>query len=93
MRCEVLGATRARILAVQAMEFTILAMILAFVALALGSAAGWYVVVELFELAWNPDWLAVLLTLGAGAGLILAAGLIGTLPALSARPSRALRTL
>ena len=62
-------------------------------ALALGAAAGWYVVVQMFELAWAPDWSTVALTLSAGAGLILVAGLIGRLPALSARPSRALRTL
>jgi putative ABC transport system permease protein len=90
---KLLGATRARILAVQAAEFALLALILCLVALALGVAAGWYVVVELFELEWAPDWGVVLLTLGAGAALTLAAGLIGALPALAARPARALRAL
>jgi putative ABC transport system permease protein len=51
------------------------------------------VVVELFELEWAPDWGAVLLTLGAGAGLTLVIGLVGTLPALAARPAQALRAL
>jgi putative ABC transport system permease protein len=60
---------------------------------ALGTAAGWYLVVELFELEWAPDWGVVLLTLGAGALVTLAIGLIGTLPALAARPARALRAL
>lgn len=90
---KLLGATRARILAVQAVEFALLAIVLCLLALALGSAAGWYVVVRLFELPWAPDWSVVLLTLAGGAGLTLALGLIGALPALVARPSQALRAL
>jgi putative ABC transport system permease protein len=35
----------------------------------------------------------VLLTLSVGAGLTLVIGLVGTLPALTARPARALRAL
>lgn len=49
-----LGATRARILLIQAIEFGLLALILAAIALAIGAGAGWYVVVELFELPWDP---------------------------------------
>jgi putative ABC transport system permease protein len=90
---KLLGATRGRILAVQAAEFALLAFILCLLALGLGTAAGWWVVVELFELEWAPDWSAVLLTLAAGAGLTLGIGLIGALPALAARPARALRAL
>ncbi len=90
---KLLGATRGRILGLQAMEFALLAFILSLLALALGTGAGWYVVVELFELDWSPDWGAVLATLGAGAGLTLVIGLIGALPALAARPAQALRAL
>lgn len=90
---KLLGATRARILGLQALEFALLAFILSLLALALGTGAGWYVVVELFELDWSPDWAAVLLTLGAGAGLTLLIGLAGALPALAARPAQALRAL
>ena len=90
---KLLGATRGRILAVQVMEFMILASILCLLALLLGAGAGWYVVVELFELEWAPDWSIVLMTLGAGAGLTLGIGLLGTLPALAARPAQALRAL
>ncbi len=90
---KLLGATRARILGVQAVEFALLAFILCLLALALGAGAGWYLVVELFELEWAPDWGAVLLTLGAGAVATLVIGLVGTLPALTARPARALRAL
>jgi putative ABC transport system permease protein len=90
---KLLGATRSRILFMQAIEFGLLALILAVLALALGAGAGWYVVVELFELPWAPDWGAVLGTLAAGAGLTLLLGLAGSLPALAARPAQALRQL
>ncbi|HEX8571843.1 MAG TPA: FtsX-like permease family protein, partial [Allosphingosinicella sp.] len=90
---KMLGATRARILAAQAAEFAGLALIVSLVALALGSAAGWWVVVKLFELDWAPDWWTVAATLVIGALVTLVLGLLGSLPALAARPARALRTL
>ena len=90
---KMLGATRGRILAAQAAEFTALALIVSLVALALGSAAGWWVVVGIFELDWAPDWTRVAATLAVGAAVTLVLGLLGSLPALAARPARALRTL
>ena len=90
---KLLGATRRQILFVQALEHGVLATLVAAVALAIGTGAGWYVVVELFDLPWSPDWPVVLATLGCGAFAILGLGLLGSLPALAARPSRALRTL
>jgi putative ABC transport system permease protein len=90
---KLLGATRGRILAAQALEFAALALVLCAVAFALGAAAGWYVIVRIFELDWAPDWWIVAATLAAGALVTLVLGLIGSLPALAARPARALRTL
>ena len=90
---KLLGATRGRILAGQALEFGALALIVCAVALAIGSAAGWYVIVQVFELQWSPDWVVVGLTLATGALVTLALGLLGALPALAARPAQALRTL
>ncbi|WP_244552483.1 ABC transporter permease [Allosphingosinicella indica] len=90
---KLLGATRARILGAQAIEFVGLALVLAAVAFALGAAAGWYVVVQVLELEWAPDWPIVLATLAAGAAVTLVLGLLGTLPALAAKPAQALRTL
>jgi putative ABC transport system permease protein len=90
---KLLGATRARILAAQALEFTVLALVVSLVAFALGAASGWYVVVKVLELEWAPDWGVVALTLAAGAAVTLVLGLLGSLPALAARPARALRTL
>jgi putative ABC transport system permease protein len=90
---KMLGATRSRILAAQAAEFGALALIVGLVALGLGSGAGWYVVVKVLELDWAPDWTMIAATLAAGALITLALGLIGSLPALNARPARALRSL
>ncbi len=90
---KMLGATRGRILAAQAAEFAALALVVSLVALGLGSAAGWWVVVKIFELDWAPDWATVAATLALGASVTLALGLLGSLPALAARPARALRAL
>jgi putative ABC transport system permease protein len=90
---KLLGASRARILAAQALEFAALAVIVSAVAFALGAASGWYVVVKVLELEWAPDWAVIALTLATGAITTLVLGLIGSLPALAARPARALRTL
>lgn len=90
---KVLGATRAQILSVQAIEYILLSIIVAGVALVLGLGAAWYVVVQIFQFAWLPDVAAVLMTLGAGVGLTLIIGLLGSLPILAARPAQALRAL
>ncbi|MFL6845014.1 MAG: ABC transporter permease [Allosphingosinicella sp.] len=90
---KLLGATRGRILAAQAAEFAALGLIVSLVALGLGAAAGWWIVVKFFELDWAPDWGVVAATLAAGALVTLVLGLLGSLPALAARPARALRAL
>jgi putative ABC transport system permease protein len=88
---KTLGATRAQLLGGQALEYGLLAAILALVALALGSAAAWFVIVQLFDFGWAPDWPVVLATLAGGALLTLGIGLAGSIPLLSVRPARALR--
>jgi putative ABC transport system permease protein len=90
---KLLGATRMQVLGAQAAEYALLAAVISLVALIFGSAAGWYVVTRVLDLEWAPDWPVVLATLGAGAVLTLGLGLAGSLPALAARPARALREL
>lgn len=90
---KVLGATRAQVLALQAIEYAMLAAIMSLVALALGSAGGWYVVTRLFGFEWLPDWSAVGATLAVGAVTTIAVGLAGSVPVLRARPAAALREL
>jgi putative ABC transport system permease protein len=90
---KLLGATRAQVLGAQAAEYALLAGVVSLIALIFGSAVGWYVVTQVLELAWAPDWTIVLATLAGGAVLTLGLGLAGSLPALAARPARALREL
>ena len=90
---KLLGASRRQILAAQAIEYALLAAIVAGLALVAGSAAGWYIVTRVFELPWATDWSVVLATLLIGAVGTLGIGLLGSLPTLSARPAAALRTL
>lgn len=90
---KLLGASRRQILATQAIEYALLATVIAGIALALGTAAGWYVVTQIFELKWGPDWTVIFVTLGIGAVGTLGIGLLGSLPMLAARPAAALRSL
>lgn len=90
---KLLGASRRQILIAQAIEYAIVAAIIAGLALMAGSAAGWYIVTRIFELQWAPDWTIVLVTLTIGAIGTLGIGLLGALPTLAIRPAAALRTL
>jgi putative ABC transport system permease protein len=88
-----LGATRWQVLAVQALEYAILSIILSLLALLLGLGGAWYVVTQLFMFQWLPDYATVVATLIGGATLTMAIGLAGAWPILGARPAEALRQL
>lgn len=90
---KLLGATARQVLTAQAIEYALLALLLAGVALAAGVAAGWYVVTQVFEIGWAPHWPTVAATLAAAIVATLGIGLAGGWPALRARPAAALRTL
>lgn len=90
---KLLGATRGQILGAQGVEYGVLAVVLAVLALGLGLASAWYVVTQLFDFRFAPDPLIVGLTLLGGAGLSFLIGIAGSWPLLSARPARALRGL
>ena len=88
---KTLGATRGQILQVQALEYVLLAVILAGIALLLGAGAGWYVVTSVFAFQWSPDWTAIATLLLAGIVITVGMGLAGSWPVLSVRPASALR--
>ncbi|TCM17869.1 putative ABC transport system permease protein [Novosphingobium sp. PhB165] len=90
---RVLGASRGQLLLLQLVEYGVLSLVLALVALVLGSTMAWAVTVKLFEFDWLPDWPRVLAVLGAGLVLVIAFALAGSLPLLRAKPARALREL
>lgn len=90
---KTLGATRWQVLGTQALEYGVLAAMLALVALGLGTGAAWFVIVQVFDFGWSPDWAVILATLGGGALLTLGIGLAGSIPLMSVRPAAALRQL
>lgn len=90
---RVLGASRKQVLLMQLAEYGVLAILLAVVALALGSTLAWVVITQLFEFDWLPDWGEVLAVLGLGVALVLVFALTGSLPLLRAKPAQALREL
>jgi len=90
---RLLGGSGAQVLGAQAIEWALLSLLLAGVALAVGIAAGWYVVVEVLALGWAPGWGTIALTLAAATATTVTVGLAGRLPALRARPAAALRSL
>ena len=90
---RVLGASTRQLLAMQLAEFGLLAALLAVVALGLGGAMAWVVIVQVFEFDWLPDWPRVIEVLGGGVALVLVFALGASLPLLRARPSKALREL
>jgi len=90
---KTLGATRLQVLGTQMLEYALLSAIVSAVALLLGTAAAWYVIVQLFEFTWAPDWPTVLATLVGGALITLGIALAGSLPLMALRPASALRQL
>lgn len=90
---KTLGATRWQVLGAQALEYALLAALLSALALGLGGLAGWFVITQLFDFTWAPDWIIVGSTLLGGAALTLGIGLIGSIPLMNLRPAQALRSV
>ena len=90
---KLLGGSRRQVLGAQALEYAMLAAILVVLALGVGTAAGWYVVTQVFAIAWAPRWDVVVATLAVAVAITLGMGIAGSLPALRARPAAALRDL
>ena len=88
---KLVGARRAQVLGVQAIEYALLAAILTGVALAVGAGAAWYVVTQVFDLPWAPDWPTIAATLAASVAVTVAVGVLGNLGTLRVRPAEALR--
>jgi putative ABC transport system permease protein len=89
---KLLGGSRRQLLAGQAIEYGLLALLLGAIALALGLGAGWYVVTGVLELRWAPDPLAIAGTLAVLIVTTIAIGVASSLPALRATPAQGLRS-
>ena len=88
---KVQGASRPRIALVHAIEFTMLGLITAALALLAGTVAAWAICHFILQIDFLFDAGAALATVGGGAAAVLLFGLIGAVAALGARPARVLR--
>lgn len=90
---RLVGASRAQLTRTQLIEFLALSTGAAAIALGTGILAAWAVVTQVFEFAFAPDWLLLIL-LGPGAvAVAVVAALAAAWPAISARPAQALRSV
>jgi len=88
---KVQGASRPRIAAVHAIEFALLGLITATLALLAGTVAAWAICRFILQIGFAFDTLAALATVAGGAAAVLLFGLIGAVAALGVRPARVLR--
>jgi putative ABC transport system permease protein len=85
------GATRRQLLTAFAMEYGILGLVAAIFGVAIGSVAAWALAKFVLEMPFSFDWTTAILTAISSMILTIAAGLIVTHRALSAKPSHYLR--
>lgn len=90
---KTLGATRGTLITAYVLEYMLLGLATALFALAAGSAAGWYVVVEIMKLKaqFLPD--VALMTVAMALVLTVGFGLAGTWRVLGQKPAKVLRTI
>ncbi len=88
---KVLGARRADIARVYLIEYALMGLITALVAMALGTLAAWLVITQVMEARWSlrPDILVA--TAAAGLAVTVACGFLGTWRALGEKPAPHLR--
>jgi putative ABC transport system permease protein len=89
---KTIGMTRRDVLAVFAIEYALTGFVAALVGLAAASLLAWAVLTQLMELDWSPKWTEFALAAGVTVALAIAAGLIASARALSARPVEVLRS-
>ncbi|QMW21875.1 ABC transporter permease [Sandaracinobacteroides saxicola] len=90
---KLLGATGGQILRSALLEYAALGLIVAGLALGLGTLAGWFTVTRVLQFTWQPDWGVALLTVFAGAAVTLLFGMAGAARALGAKVNGVLREL
>lgn len=88
---KMLGATRGQILASMALEYALLGIVTAGLALIIGFQAGRYIVTDVLNLEWLFSPAPLLTTVVVGAVMTLLLGLAGIWSILSVRPNQILR--
>ncbi len=90
---KTLGATRRQLLLSAGLEYAVLGLLVAGIALLLGSVLAWLVLTRVLELGFQPDWGVVVATVMAGALATILLGLLGAARALGAPVAATLRDL
>jgi putative ABC transport system permease protein len=88
----VLGASSGQILLAYGVEYGAVGLIAGVAGVALGYAAAWPVVVEVFKATWSVDWAGVASLILGAAALAGLGGLAAALGALAKRPAETLRS-
>ena len=88
---KVLGASRGQILSAYAVEYGLVGLIAGVAGTALGYAAAWPVVTQVFRIGWAVDWSGVLALVGGAAVIAAGGGLLAAFVALAQRPAPVLR--
>jgi putative ABC transport system permease protein len=90
---KLVGASRGQVVATQLVEFALLSAAVSLVAVAAGIGGAKLVTAQVLDIPLQPDWGALLVIPAAAIVLAVGAALTAALPALNARPARALRAL
>ncbi len=88
---KVLGASSGQILLAYGVEYGAVGLIAGVAGVALGYAAAWPVVVQVFKATWSVDWAGVAALVFGAAALAGLGGLAAALGALAKRPAETLR--
>ena len=88
---KVLGASRGQILAAYGVEYGLVGLIAGVAGVALGYAAAWPVVTQVFRIGWAVDWSGVFALVGGAAVIAAGGGLLAAFAALAQRPAPVLR--
>lgn len=88
---KLLGATRGQVLAGLVMEYALIGVLTAGIALAFGLLGGWFAVTHVLDLEWVLPLGPAVATVLLGAIATLVMGLAGTWRVLSVRPNQVLR--
>ena len=89
---KTLGATRRRILSSHLIEYVLLAIVTALLAVLLGSVSAWIAITQVMELDFEFSLVAIGQAIGIALVLVLAFGLAGTWSVLRTRPVPVLRS-
>ena len=90
---KLVGATRGQVVGTQLVEFALLSTAVSVLAFAAGVGGAKLVTGEVLDIPLQPAWGALLVIPLGAIGLAVGAALLAALPALNARPARALRAL